>query len=89
MYKFQIYVTNESPKSLSTLKVLREFLDKRFKNQYSLEVIDVLTDPQAAEDNRIIATPTLVKLLPEPIKKLVGDLTKKEMLLLALDFSDL
>ena len=64
---------------------MKKILYDEFKDQYSLKVIDVLENPGLAEDDKILATPTVVKRLPMPIRKVIGDLTEREKVLLGLD----
>ena len=86
MYKFKLYLymSGETPPSVVSAYNLRVLLDKELKGQYSLEVINVLDNPQRAEEDNILATPTLVKASPPPEKRVVGDLSDKERVLMAL-----
>ena len=77
-------MSGETPPSVVGACNLRVLLDKELKGQYSLEVINVLDNPQRAEEDHILATPTLVKASPPPEKRVVGDLSDKERLLTAL-----
>jgi circadian clock protein KaiB len=67
------------------LKTLKDILDQEFKGVYALKVIDVLKNPQLAEEDKILATPTLSKILPPPVRKIIGDLTDRERVLIGLD----
>jgi circadian clock protein KaiB len=86
MYKFKLYLymSGETPPSVVSAYNLSVLLDKEIKGQYSLEVINVLDDPQRAQEDNILATPTLVKASPLPEKRVVGDLSDKEKVLTAL-----
>ncbi len=86
MYKFKLYlyISGETPPSVAGAYNLRVLLDKELKGQYSLEVINVLNNPQRAEENKILATPMLVKAAPPPERRIIGDLSDKKMVLLAL-----
>ena len=86
MYKFKLYLylSGETPPSVAGAYNLRVLLDKELKGQYSLEVINVLDNPQRAEEDNILATPTLVKAAPPPEKRVVGDLSNEEKVLTAL-----
>ena len=64
---------------------LRRICDQELRGQYQLEIIDVLENPQAAEDEKILATPTLIKQLPPPLRRVIGDLSDKEKVLLGLE----
>jgi len=88
MYTFLLYITGRRQKTLELIEVLRGFLSERFKDQYSLEIIDVLEDPRRAEEDMILATPTLVKSAPLPIKKIIGDFRNSQDLFAVLDSSD-
>ncbi len=86
MYKFKLYLymSGETPPSVADAYNLRVLLDEELKGQYSLEVINVLDNPQRAENDNILATPTLIKVAPPPERRVVGDLSDKERVLLAL-----
>ena len=86
MYKFKLYLymSGETPPSVAGAYNLRVLLDKELKGQYSLEVINVLDNPQRAEEDNILATPTLVKASPPPEKRVIGDLSNEERVLTAL-----
>lgn len=86
MYKFKLYLymSGETPPSVAGACSLRVLLDKELKGQYSLEVINVLDNPQRAQEDNILATPTLVKASPPPEKRVVGDLSNEERVLTAL-----
>jgi len=86
MYKFKLYLylSSETLPSVAGAYNLRVLLDKELKGQYSLEVINVLDNPQRAEEDNILATPTLVKASPPPEKRVIGDLSNEEKVLTAL-----
>lgn len=81
MYEFRLYIVGQTPNSISVINRFKAFLDERFKDQYSLTVIDILQDPKQAENDKILATPTLLKVLPLPVKKVIGDLSDEKKLL--------
>ena len=85
MYKFKLYLymSGETPPSVAGAYNLRVLLDKELKGQYSLEVINVLDNPQLAQQDKVLATPTLVKAAPPPEKRVVGDLSDREGVLTA------
>ena len=85
-YILKLYVTGMTIRSQEILKTLREILNEDYKGIYTLEVIDVLRHPKLAEDDKILATPTLIKILPPPVARIIGDLNNKEKILLGLDF---
>ena len=84
-YMLKLYVTGVTPRSRTAIKNLKEILKEDYKGAYSLTVIDVLKQPKLAEDEKILATPTLIKVLPPPVRRIIGDLSEKEKVLLGLD----
>ena len=86
-YVLKLYVTDKTVNSVKALKALKRILDKDLKGLYQLKVIDVLKNPQLAEEDKILATPALVRVLPRPVRKIIGDLSNKEKVLLGLDFT--
>jgi len=86
-YILKLYVTGYTPNSRRAIDNIREICDAELGNQYQLEIIDVLEHPQLAEDERIIATPTLVRKLPPPLRRVIGDLSNKEKVLLGLSLN--
>ncbi len=80
----RLYIAGQSPKSLAALSNLRRLCDEHLAGQYELEVVDLLLKPQLAAGDRIVAIPTLVRRLPEPIRKVIGDLSDTEMTLVGL-----
>ena len=88
MNKFQLklYITGKTSRSEVAIRNLRTICEQNLDLQsYEIEVIDILERPQLAEDERILATPTLIKSLPPPIRRLIGDLSETEKVLLGLD----
>jgi len=85
MYNLRLYVVGKTTKSLLAIENLKAILEDQFKGLYSLEIIDVFENPGLAEGDEILATPTLVKIFPEPIRKVIGDLSNEEKVLLGLD----
>lgn len=84
-YTLRLYITGRTTQSQRALRNLGEICDTELGGHYELEVIDILEHPQLAEDNKILATPTLVKKLPAPVRKIIGDLSDRERVLLGLD----
>ncbi|GAL95124.1 circadian oscillation regulator KaiB [Microcystis aeruginosa NIES-44] len=70
---------------MRALKTLKNILEEEFQGVYALKVIDVLKNPQLAEEDKILATPTLAKVLPPPVRKIIGDLSDREKVLIGLD----
>ena len=84
-YVLKLYVAGNTPNSVRALKTLRTILERDFQGVYALKVIDVLKNPQLAEEDKIMATPTLSKVLPPPVRKIIGDLSDREQVLIDLD----
>ncbi len=87
MQKFQLrlYIMGQSAKSRIAIENIDDLCQKELKGQYELTIIDVLERPQLAENEKIIATPTLIKDLPPPLRRIIGDLSDREKVLMGLD----
>lgn len=83
--KLKLYITGRTPKAERAISNLRKIIEEKLESQYELEVIDVLETPQLAEEDKILATPTLLKQLPAPIRRIIGDMSESEKVLLGLD----
>jgi circadian clock protein KaiB len=84
-YIIKLYVTGKTPRAQDAIDNLRRICEQELGGRYNLAVIDVLERPQLAEDEKILATPTVVKELPVPIRRIIGDLSDTERVLLGLD----
>jgi circadian clock protein KaiB len=84
-YVLKLYVTGKTPRSQLALSNLQKICEREMKGEYEIIVIDVLENPELAEQDKILATPTLIKQLPEPIRRIIGDISKTEKVLLGLD----
>lgn len=84
-YTLRLYITGRTARSEQALSNLQSIIDNELSDDYELEVIDVLERPQLAEDERIIATPTLIKELPPPLRRIIGDLSDRETVVMGLD----
>jgi circadian clock protein KaiB len=84
-YLLKLYVTGTSPRAQVAIANLRRICEEELHGEYQLEIIDVLEHPQLAEDEKILATPTLIKQLPPPLRRVIGDLSDKEKVLLGLE----
>lgn len=84
-YVLKLYVAGNTPNSVRALKTLNTILETDFQGVYALKVIDVLKNPQLAEEDKILATPTLARVLPPPVRKIIGDLSDREKVLIGLD----
>jgi len=85
VYLLKLYVIGKTPNSERAIKNLKEVLKTKLEGSYKLEIIDILKNPRLAEDEKILAIPALDKKLPPPIRRIVGDLSDKEKVLLGLD----
>lgn len=81
----KLYVTGQTPRSRAAIENLRRICDEELRGRYEMIVIDVLERPQLAEDEKILATPTVIKELPPPIRRIIGDLSDKDRVLVGLD----
>lgn len=81
----RLYVTGTTARSERAIANLKRICESELNGEYEMEVIDVLENPQLAEDEKILATPTLVKRLPPPLRRLIGDLSDTEKVVLGLD----
>jgi len=85
LYELRLYVAGKTQKSIAALNNLKRYCEEHLKGQYVIEVIDLLEHPQLAEGDQILAVPTLVKKVPEPVRKIIGDLSNEEKVLVGLD----
>ena len=84
-WTLRLYVAGQTPKSLAAFTNLKRLCEERLQGRYVLEVIDLLKTPQLAADDQILAIPTLVRKLPVPIRKIIGNLSNTERVLVGLD----
>lgn len=84
-YILTLYVTGKTPRAETAIANLRRICEGQLDGRYRLDIIDVLENPQAAEDEKVLATPTLIKSLPPPLRRVIGDLSDTEKVLLGLD----
>ena len=84
-WDLRLYVAGQTPKSITALANLKKLCQEHLKEKYNIEIIDLVRNPQLARKDQIIAIPTLVRNLPQPIKKIIGDLSNTEKVLLGLD----
>jgi circadian clock protein KaiB len=85
IWELRLYIAGKTPKSVTALTNLKKYCEEHLKGKYTIEVIDLLVEPQLAEGDQILAIPTLVKKVPEPIRKIIGDLSNEEKVLVGLD----
>ncbi len=84
-YELRLYVAGRSARTVAALSNLKRVCEEHLAGRYSVEVIDLLEKPQLAKGDQILAVPTLVRKLPSPIKKIIGDLSNTERVLVGLD----
>ncbi len=84
-WNLRLYVAGQTPKSLTAMANLQKICDEHLPGQYKIEVIDLLKNPQLAQGDQIVAIPTLVRKLPAPIKRVIGDLSNIERVLVGMD----
>ena len=84
-WELRLYIAGNTPKSNLALTNLKKYCEEHLKEKYSIEIIDLLVHPQLAEGDQILAVPTLVKKVPEPIRKIIGDLSNEEKVLVGLN----
>jgi len=84
-WELRLYVAGLSQKSVLAIENLRRYCDEFLRDRYRIEVIDLLKNPELAEGDQILAIPTLVRKVPSPIRKIIGDLSKQEKVLVGLD----
>lgn len=84
-WNLRLYVAGQTPKSVTALANLKRICDEHMHGEYAVEVIDLMENPQLARRDQIVAIPTLVRELPSPLKRIIGDLSNTERVLVGLD----
>ena len=85
IWQLRLYVAGQTPKSLTAFSNLKQICETHLKGRYSIEVIDLVAQPQLSKGDQILAIPTLVRKLPVPVRKIIGDLSDTERVLVGLD----
>ena len=88
-WNLRLYTAGQSPKSLAALDNLKRVCEEHLPGRYSIEVVDLLKNPRLAKDDQIVAIPTLVRKLPDPVRKIIGDLSDTERALVGLQLKQL
>lgn len=88
-WQLRLYIAGQTPKSITALENIKKYAEEHLKGKYSIEIIDLLKNPQLAEGDQILAVPTLVRKFPEPIRKIIGDLSNEERVLVGLNIKPL
>jgi circadian clock protein KaiB len=86
-WQLRLYVAGQTPKSLAAMRNLKKVCEEHLAGRYEIEVVDLMKNPRLAKDHQIVAIPTLVRKLPDPIRKIVGDLSDTERALVGLQLS--
>ena len=84
-WELRLYIAGKTTKSVTALNNLKRYCEEHLKGKYVIEIIDLLQQPQLAEGDQILAIPTLVRKVPEPIRKIIGDLSNEEKVLVGLN----
>lgn len=87
-WELRLYVAGQTPKSLAAFANLKRICEQYLAGQYQIEVVDLLKEPQLAADDQILAIPTLVRKLPQPLRKIIGDLSNTERVLVGLNLRE-
>ena len=85
VWELRLYIAGQTPNSIAAIANLKRICDERLQNRYRIEIIDLLEKPQLAKGDQIVAIPTLVRKLPAPVKKIIGNLSKADYTLVGLD----
>lgn len=85
MWDLRLYVAGQTPRAIAALENLKRICEEHLAGQYRIEVVDLLQNPKLARGDQILAVPTLVRKLPEPVRKIIGDLSNTERVLVGLD----
>jgi len=85
LWQLRLYVAGQSPKSVAAFANLKRICEEHLAGEFEIEVIDLIENPRLAKDDQIVAIPTLVRKLPEPIRKIIGDLSDTERTLVGLN----
>lgn len=88
-WQLLLYIAGQTPKSIKALSNIKRYAEEHLSGKYSIQIIDLLLNPQLAESDQILAVPTLVRRLPEPIRKIIGDLSNEEKVLVGLNIKQL
>jgi circadian clock protein KaiB len=84
-YNLRLYVAGQTPKSIAAIANLRRLCEVYLSGRYSIDIVDLMQNPSLAQRDQIVAIPTLIRQLPEPIRRIIGDLSNTERVLLGLD----
>ena len=88
MWELRLYIAGQTPRAALAFANLKKICEEHLTGQYSIEIIDLLKHPQLARGDQIVAVPTLVRKLPQPVRKIIGDLSNTERVLVGLDLRE-
>ena len=86
-YNLRLYVAGQTPKSIAAIANLKKICDAHLSGRYDITIVDLMKDPALAQRDQIVAIPTLIRQLPEPLKRIIGDLSNVEKVLVGLDIA--
>ena len=86
-YNLRLYVAGQTPKSIAAIANLKKICEQYLPGRYNITIIDLMKDPAAAQRDQIVAIPTLIRHLPEPLKRIIGDLSNADKVLVGLDIA--
>lgn len=89
IWELRLYVAGQTPKSITAFTNLKKICEEHLQGKYRIEVIDLLENPQLAKEDQIVALPTLVRKLPQPLKRVIGDLSNREKVILGFNIERL
>ena len=84
-YNLRLYVAGQTPKSIAAIANLKRLCEQHLQGRYNIDVVDLMQDPTLAQRDQIVAIPTLIRQLPEPIRRIIGDLSNSDRVLIGLD----
>ena len=87
-YNLRLYVAGQTPKSIAAITNLKKLCEQHLPGRYSIDIVDLMQNPSLAQRDQIVAIPTLIRKLPEPIKRIIGDLSNTERVLIGLDIDE-
>lgn len=85
IWELRLYIAGQTPKSVLAIKNITRYCEEHLAGKYTIEIVDLLKNPQLAEGDQIFAIPTLVRKFPEPLRKIIGDLSNEEKVLVGLN----
>jgi circadian clock protein KaiB len=87
-YNLRLYVAGQTPKSIAAIANLRNLCERHLPGRYRIDIVDLMQNPSLAQRDQIVAIPTLIRKLPEPVKRIIGDLSNTERVLVGLDIDE-